>query len=58
MTLICGYYIFYFVFTEAPVLVRAPDDLTLNEGDTARLTCEISGSPQPNITWYKGSKYL
>lgn len=43
---------------EAPVLVQAPDDLTLNEGDTARLTCEIAGNPQPNITWYKGNEEL
>ncbi|XP_062584185.1 peroxidasin-like isoform X2 [Saccostrea cucullata] len=40
---------------EAPVIVQLPSDLSLNEGDTARFTCEVSGNPRPNITWYKGN---
>ncbi|XP_056019051.1 peroxidasin homolog isoform X8 [Ostrea edulis] len=40
---------------EAPVLVQQPSDLSLTEGDTARFTCDVSGNPRPNITWFKGN---
>ena len=28
------------------------DDLTVNETESADLTCTVTGTPQPNITWY------
>ena len=28
------------------------DDLTVNETESADLTCTVTGTPQPNIIWY------
>ena len=38
---------------EPPVITAAPEDLTVNEGTTFTLTCNFTGVPIPNITWYK-----
>nr|XP_022314517.1 peroxidasin-like isoform X2 [Crassostrea virginica] len=43
---------------EAPVLAQPPSDQSLNEGDTVRFTCDISGNPRPSITWYKDNELL
>ena len=37
---------------EAPVIDIGVIDQTLNEGDTALFTCQATGIPIPNISWY------
>ena len=34
----------------------SPDRIT--EGHGARLDCEVSGSPSPRVTWYRGDTRL
>lgn len=29
------------------------DDVTVREGDTVSLTCNVSGIPEPEVTWYR-----
>ena len=36
--------------TVAPMVML--DGLTVNETESADLTCTVTGTPQPNITWY------
>ena len=31
----------------------SPDTVTLNEGESATLMCNVTGIPQPNVTWYR-----
>ena len=33
-------------------------DQILNEGDTATITCQATGRPLPNISWYLNSNSL
>ena len=34
----------------------SPDRVTAKAGDDVTLTCDVTGSPKPNITWYKVSR--
>ena len=36
--------------TVAPMVML--DDVTVNETESADLTCTVTGTPRPNITWY------
>ncbi len=36
-----------------PHLVRAPDDVTVQSGDTASFACSVSGDPAPGVTWHR-----
>lgn len=48
----------------APTLVEPLHDVSVNEGDSIRMSCKIHGEPHPMITWYhngqpiKPSKYF
>ena len=32
-------------------ILKSPDTLTVNEGETIQLTCEFQGRPTPKVTW-------
>ena len=42
----------------APFLRKSPSGMTVNEGQTAVLTCSADGHPTPRITWSKDSLSL
>ena len=37
----------------APSLLQRPVGMTVNESQTAMLTCTVDGNPSPKVTWYK-----
>jgi len=37
--------------TVVPRLTQSPDDVTVTEGHSVRLSCQASGQPEPQITW-------
>ena len=41
-----------FLATEAPRIVKEIHDLDVIEGQEAVFTCEITGMPRPEVTWY------
>ncbi|CAG9533092.1 unnamed protein product [Cercopithifilaria johnstoni] len=42
----------------APKFTLKPKDRSYREGTTVRLDCEVTGKPQPSITWYFNGKKL
>ncbi|KAK4323993.1 hypothetical protein Pmani_005348 [Petrolisthes manimaculis] len=40
------------VKTSAPVMVTAPSNLTVLDGQDATISCRAGGAPQPNVTWF------
>ena len=36
----------------APAIVRFPQDMTADEGESVLFQVEVTGSPQPKLTWY------
>ncbi|XP_077989304.1 neuroplastin-like [Glandiceps talaboti] len=53
------------VFTEkqsiqitAPIKIHLEQSVSLEEGETARIPCSVSGYPPPTITWSRGLKPL
>ena len=39
-------------FTAVPAkILKSPDTITVNEGETIQLTCEFQGKPSPKVTW-------
>jgi len=46
------YYCYYVHNKDAPVVTSEAIDETLNEGDTTFFTCQATGTPNPNISWY------
>ena len=45
-------------FDSAPVLLKPPSEVSVNEGQTAVFTCSADGHPPPQITWSKVSSSL
>ena len=43
---------------KAPLFIRTPDDVQITEGSSARFETILSGSPQPEIEWFKDGKPL
>lgn len=42
-------------FLESPVVTVALSDILVGVGEAAVLACAASGTPQPEIWWYKGN---
>lgn len=40
---------------ESPVVTVALSEILVGIGETAVLACSASGTPQPEIWWYKGN---
>lgn len=43
---------------EKPQILEPLYDITINEGETAVLSTQISGEPQPTVEWQKNSKKI
>ncbi|XP_033869576.3 vascular endothelial growth factor receptor 2-like isoform X2 [Acipenser ruthenus] len=43
---------------QAPAVLRNLTDQSVNISETIALTCNVSGTPTPNITWMKNNKTL
>lgn len=42
----------------APVIISHPEDITLQEGDPIRLTCQIGGELPLSVNWFKEDEAL
>jgi len=42
----------------APQFSRQLDNVTLDEGSTATLECQVTGHPDPGVRWYKEGRPL
>ena len=42
---------FYLLFCTVPSKVYPLENITVIQGDNRNLTCNVSGSPMPNVTW-------
>ena len=40
-------------YAVAPKIIASPEDRTELEGDTTVFTCNATGRPRPNITWWR-----
>ena len=43
---------------KAPVFTRQMQDFEVFEGDSARFDCQVTGVPEPNITWLKDDEEI
>ena len=41
------------IFAVPPSIHRGPSKKTVNESDDLELSCNATGNPSPNITWFK-----
>ena len=41
------------IFSDKPVVKELPEKITLEVGELAVLICEVSGDPEPSVTWSK-----
>lgn len=46
------------VLVEMPRVRAEVESLLVRQGDSAKLTCVVSGLPLPHVFWYKDSIYL
>ena len=45
----------YVLVAESPIFVEIPEEtLSVAEGQTAMLTCNVYGAPKPTLIWQKG----
>ncbi|MGH0125404.1 UNVERIFIED_CONTAM: hypothetical protein FKN15_028340 [Acipenser sinensis] len=49
---------FHVTNLQAPAVLRNLTDQSVNISETIALTCNVSGTPTPNITWMKNNKTL
>lgn len=52
---LCLTSIIYSLHQESPVVTVALSDILIGVGETAVLACSASGTPQPEMWWYKGN---
>ena len=41
-----------------PEFTQTLNDLKIRDGDTLTLTCQVTGDPEPQITWSKNDKKI
>jgi len=46
------------VYAVAPVIAESDSEVTVTAGQSAVLHCEVSGDPQPQVTWTKNGVRL
>ncbi|XP_074662623.1 protein Obscurin-like [Tubulanus polymorphus] len=39
-----------------PEFIRKPENITVNEGETIKIQCKISGIPTPEVLWFKSGE--
>ena len=49
---------FIFIVLVPPEFVKRPENISIDEGDTIILECEVRGFPVPQITWYLNDSAL
>ena len=54
----CFVFIFIFIVLVPPEFVKRPENISIDEGDTIILECEVRGFPVPQITWYLNDSTL
>ncbi|XP_075252518.1 uncharacterized protein LOC142344606 isoform X3 [Convolutriloba macropyga] len=42
-------------FAQPPAFTWQPTDKVVKEGDSFELSCQVSGKPTPNVTWYRST---
>lgn len=47
----------YSLSLESPVVTVALSDILIGIGETTVMACSASGTPQPEIWWYKGNTF-
>ena len=47
-----------FIVLVPPEFVKRPENISIDEGDTIILECEVRGFPVPQITWYLNDSAL
>ena len=45
-------------FKAGPKVLKQLKDLEIEENKTLELVCEVSGSPSPSVSWFKGDNML
>ena len=50
--------VLYFFLSVPPEIIRRPQNISIDEGDTIILECEALGFPVPQITWYLNDSAL
>ena len=51
-------FVFIFIVLVPPEFVKRPENISIDEGDTIILECEVRGFPVPQITWYLNDSAL
>ena len=44
---------FFFYLSEKPAVKKLPEKSILSVGELVLLTCEVTGDPEPSVTWSK-----
>ena len=45
-----------YVFSAKPKFIERPEDLIVNEGQSAKFTCTADGEPRPTVFWQREGK--
>lgn len=48
----------FFAYAEDPEIVTPANNILVNEGDTLRVNVNVTGVPQPSITWKRDGQVL
>uniref|UniRef100_A0A4W3IYQ6 Ig-like domain-containing protein n=1 Tax=Callorhinchus milii TaxID=7868 RepID=A0A4W3IYQ6_CALMI len=59
MCLLCDLFFDILIFIEPPVFLRKLESSKLlRKGDSARFECEVTGTPEIKVTWYKNDEKI